>query len=134
MRIVGLALTGMLAVSAATPAHTDPLGSKMEPARRAPGVIQVWDGGGSGRHHVPDGTGGGGHPAPGHTREWKRGWVPPHWGPNRYFGGWGPPGAWGGPYSIWGGPYVPYGSYGDWGALWYPYAEWRGPTGGWGNP
>src|SRR5689334_16801854 len=39
MRIVGLALTGMLAVSAVTPADTDPLGSKMEPARRArPGL------------------------------------------------------------------------------------------------
>ena|SRR5271166_552635 len=52
--------------------------------------------------------------------------VPPRWGPNGYPGGWGP----------YGGPPVP--TYWVWGpsggAFDYPFADWRGPTGGWGNP
>ena len=74
------------------------------------------------------------HPNPHLSGQWEGHWAPSHWAPNGYYGLWGPPGAWGGPYTVWGGPYVPYRYYGDWGALWYPYAEWRGPHGGWGNP
>jgi hypothetical protein len=122
MRIVGLALTGMLAVSAATPAHTDPLGSKMAPVRMPPGVIQMWDYGGSGRHSGAIGA----RPTAGRAHQWNDRGGPPHWGPNRYSGGSGPYGRPGVPtYWVWG----PSG-----GAFDYPFADWRGPTGGWGNP
>lgn len=121
MRVVGLVLAGVLALSAPIAAHADPPGSKMRPGGPAPGIAQ-WGG-----------TGSGSHPVPGHPSQWG-GWARPYWAPNPYNGLWGPPGAWGGPYTVWGGPYVPYRSYGDWGALWYPYAEWREPFGGWGNP
>jgi hypothetical protein len=76
MRIVGLALTGMLAVSAATPAHTDPLGSKMAPVRMPPGVIQMWDYGGSGRHSGAIGA----RPTAGRAHQWNDRGGPPHWG------------------------------------------------------
>jgi hypothetical protein len=132
MRVLGLAFAVLLAVTVPTAAHANWPLSKMRPANSgpAPGIVLVWDGGGSGRHSGAFG----GHPTDGHIRHWNGQWVSPHWGPYGYFGGWGPPGAWGGPYAVWGGPDVPYRSYGDWGALWYPYAEWRGPHGGWGNP
>jgi hypothetical protein len=121
MRIVGLALTGVLALRAATPAHTDPLGSKMEPARRAPGVTQVWDGVGPGGHSAAIG----GQRTAGHLRQWNGTWVRPHWRPN-WNGGWVPNAGPGVPtYWVWG----PSG-----GAFDYPFADWRGPTGGWGNP
>jgi hypothetical protein len=124
MRVLGSALAGMLA--AATPGLTNPLPSKMERASKTPGVVQVWDGDRSGRHHVPSGAAGGWHGAPGHTPEWKGGWVPRHWRPYGYFGGWGPYGGLGvPPYWVWG----PGG-----GGFDYPFSDWRGPMGGWGNP
>ena len=66
---------------------------------RAPRVIQVWDGGGSGSPAVPDG--GGGNPAP--SGQWGENWARSHWAPDAYYGFWGPPSGWGGPYSTWGG-------------------------------
>jgi hypothetical protein len=59
---------------------------------------------------VGDGHNSNWHPAPDGGRG---GWHPPHWGP-------GVPTYW-----VWG----PSG-----GALDYPFFDWRGPTGGWGNP
>jgi len=105
MRVLGPALAGVLALSAQTGAHADPPG---------PGVVRG------------AGNSSGWHAAPGEAGQWKHGWTSPHWRPNRQYGGWGP----------YGGPPVP--SYWVWGpgggAFDYPFADWRGPTGGWGNP
>jgi len=105
MRVLGLALAGVLALSAQVAAHADPT---------APSVARG-NGGSSGWHAAPADAG-----------QWRRGWASPHWGPNRGYGGWG----------LYGGPTVP--SYWVWGpsggAFDYPFADWRGPTGGWGNP
>jgi hypothetical protein len=131
MRIFGLALAGALTLTTLMAAHADQPGPKMRPAGPALGIAR---GAGSGPAW-PAVTGGSGwQPNPRDSGQWDGNWARSHWAPNHYYGLWGPPGAWGGPYTVWGGPYVPYRSYGDWGALEYPYAEWRGPTGGWGNP
>jgi hypothetical protein len=62
----------------------------------------------------------------GHLHQWPPGSVSPNWRPNV------PPGQWG-PYP---GPGVP--TFWVWGPSGgnfdYPFADWRGPTGGWGNP
>ena len=114
MRVLELALAGVLVLSAAIPAHADQLGSKMNAGGSAAGASHG------------DGSGSGWHPVPSHVLEWKRGWVPPRWGPNGYPGGWAPYGGLPVPtYWVWG----PSG-----GAFDYPFADWRGPTGGWGNP
>ena len=123
MRILGLALAGVLALSVPIVADADTPGAKMRPAG---GMPQLNSGSGTG-------------PAAGarSIEPLERISARPHWVPNRYYGWWdGWPGPYilGGPYTVWGGPYVPYRDYGDWGALWYPYTEWRGPHGGWGNP
>jgi hypothetical protein len=80
----------------------------------APGVALVRDASSSGWHQ-----------APGHLRQGRVGSVPRHWRKN-WNSGWGPYLWPGGPtYWVWG----PGG-----GAFDYPFADWRGPTGGWGNP
>jgi hypothetical protein len=123
MRVLGLAAVGVLVVTVPIAARANEPGSNMRPSNPvpAPGIVLVWDGGGSGGH--PGAVG-----APqtaGQVRQWNRGWVRPHWGPN-WNGGWVPHGGSGGPtYWVWG----PSG-----GAFDYPFADWRGPTGGWGNP
>jgi len=112
LRILGLALTGVLAL--AMSALADPPGSKTRAASPVGGLAQT------------GGSGSAWHPAPGHVRQRQGGWVPPRWGPNGYRGGWGP----------YGGPAVP--TYWVWGpsggAFDYPFSDWRGPDGGWGNP
>ena len=104
MRVLGPALAGFLALSAQTGAHAELPG----PSVRGAGNSSGW------------------HAAPGEAGPWRHGWTSPHWRPNRQYGGWGP----------YGGPPVP--SYWVWGprggAFDYPFADWRGPTGGWGNP
>src|ERR1700720_3470079 len=68
-----------------------------------------------------DGHASNGSPAPGGG---SGGWPPPHWGPSRFNGG--PYGGAGVPnYYIW----VPGSAIFD-----DPFPDWRGPTGGWGNP
>ncbi len=121
MRVLGLALAGMLAIGAPMAAHAVPLGSDIGPARSspAPGVVQVW------------GCGWGWHPVPGHWSRRRGGWVLPHCAPHLYSWGWGPYHGWGNAYDGWEGRYGPYD---DWDALWYPYRGWRGPSRGWGNP
>jgi hypothetical protein len=119
MRIVGLILVGMLALSGQITAHADQAGSPIGPAGvgSTPRFVQVGDGSGSGWH-----------PNPRHLSQWDGDGARSHWVPNHFYGFWGPPEVWGVPYVV--VPYVPYRYYGDWGALWYPYAEWRGPHGG----
>jgi hypothetical protein len=52
MRVLGLALVGVLAITAPIAAHPNRPGSKMPPAnaRSESGVVLVWDGSGSGGH------------------------------------------------------------------------------------
>jgi hypothetical protein len=109
MRLLGLSLAGVLALTAPIAAHSASLGSNMAQAMTGPtpSVMQVGDGHGSNWH-----------PPPGDS------WSTPHSGPNRFNGGayWRP----GVPnYYIW----VPGSAVFD-----DPFPDWRGPTGGWGNP
>jgi hypothetical protein len=115
MRVGGLALAGMLALTAPVAAQFAPPGSRMGPAAAGPPAVIA---------QGPNGRGG--RQVPGHPRQQNGGPVRPHWGPNGAPGGWGPY-PWPGvpTYWVWG----PSG-----GAFDYPFADWRGPTGGWGNP
>jgi hypothetical protein len=121
MRVLELALAGVLAASVPIAAHASERGSNARPtnAGSVPSIAMAWDGEGSrGRAGTV-----GAHPT---VRQWNGGWVQPHWGPNGHPLGWGPNGWPGVPtYWVWG----PSG-----GAFDYPFADWRGPTGGWGNP
>ncbi len=119
MRVFGLAVAGMLALTTPMTGHAAPLGSSMKQLVPALGNVQVWGG-----------CGWGWHPVPGHWSRWRGGWVPPPCAPSHYDGWWGPYGGWNNAYG-WGGRYAPED---DSGALWYPYRGWRGPWGGWGNP
>jgi hypothetical protein len=114
MRVLELALAGVLALAVPMATHAAPLGSNIGAAERgaAPGVMQVGDTHGANWLPAPGGGG--------------SGWHPPHWGSSRFNGGLGPYGGPGVPtYWVWG----PSG-----GAFDYPFSDWRGPTGGWGNP
>ena len=127
MRVVGLVLLGGLTLTAPIEAQAGPVGSPASPGGvgPAPGVVQVWDGNRPGWHPMPNGWNGDWRRVSEPSRQWK-GSGPRHWAPN------GPPGGWV-PYP---GPRVP--TYWIWGrrggAFDYPFADWRGPTGGWGNP
>src|SRR5215471_5982943 len=96
MRVLGLVVAAMLAVTAPIAGRAAPSGSSMKQLIPA---VQVWAG-----------CGWGWHPVPGHWSQWRGGWVPPHCAPNHY-GGWGPygtgQGAYGGwwPQRDWGGSY-----------------------------
>jgi len=110
LRALGLALAGALALTAPVTAHSTSLGSNMGRAMTGPAfsVMQVGDGHGSSWHPAP----GGGV------------WNTPHSGPSRFNGG---------PYWVHGVPnyyvWVPGSAIFD-----DPFPDWRGPTGGWGNP
>jgi hypothetical protein len=122
MRIVGLVLAGAMAASFATPGRANPAVSRTEPARPALGIVKVWDRNGPAWHHAPAG----GQTAPGQNHNWRGGWVPTYAGPYHHLGGWSPYGAPGVPtYWVW----VSGSAVFD-----YPFSDWRGPTGGWGNP
>ena len=114
MRVRGVALAGVLALSVPVTAHSASLGSNIGQAMTGltPGVMQVGDWHGSNWHPAPGGGGGG--------------WHSPHSGQNRFNGGWGP----------YGGPAVPnYWVYVPGSAVFDdPFPDWRDPTGGWGNP
>jgi hypothetical protein len=122
MRVLGLALGGSLALTATVAAQAAPLGSHMGPAAAGPA-----------RHRASMGWQSSGLASG--AQRWGR-WLASDarslapmerrmgsaWGPNGPPGGSGP----GAPtYWVWG----PSG-----GAFDYPFADWRGPTGGWGNP
>src|SRR5690349_9523403 len=103
MRVLGLALGGVLAAAAPMAAMAAPLGTNSRAATTgsASGIVKVADGSDSGRHAASGGALHW-HPVPGQSSQWKGGWVPSHWGPNRHYGGWGPYGAVGGPvYWVW---------------------------------
>jgi hypothetical protein len=124
MRLLGLAFAVLLGVTVPIAAYANGPRANIGPAKSGPasGIVLVWDGGASGGRSGAFG----GQPTAGHVRQWNGQWVPPHWGPNGYYGGWGP----------YGGPGVP--TYWVWGpgggAFDYPFSDWRGPMGGWGNP
>jgi len=92
MRVLGLALVGVLALTAPIAAHAVPLAGGTEPTATDParGIIQVWGG-----------CGWGWHPVPGHWSQWRGGWVPPRCAPNHNGGGWGGYGGGQGPYGGW---------------------------------
>jgi hypothetical protein len=121
MRVLGLAFAVLLAVTVPIAADANGPRSNMGPANSgpAPGIVLAWDGGGSGGRSGAFG----GERTAAHPRQWNGQWGPP----NRHFGGWRPYGGPGVPtYWVWG----PSG-----GAFDYSFAaDWRGPTGGWGNP
>jgi len=119
MRVFGLAVAGMLALSTPMMGNAAPLGSSMKQAVPASGIVPVWGD-----------CGWGWHPVPGNCSRWRGGWVPPHCAPSHYYGKWGPYGSWDNAYGLVGR----YGLEDDWDALWYPYRGWRGPSRGWGNP
>ena len=117
MRVLKFALAGVLALTVSVAGHADPWGSKTGPvgAGPAPGV-QVWGCNGPGYHPMPNGWDGDWRRVPGPLRQsngGSSGWrtcclrpsIPAYWV-------WGPSG----------------------GAFDYPFSDWRGPTGGWGNP
>jgi hypothetical protein len=114
MRVLGMALAGMLVLTASMAAHAVPQGPKMGSAGTgvAAETVQVGDGHSSNWRSAPGSRG--------------SGWRPHQWRPSRYYGGWVP----------YGGPGVPtYWVWGSQGGAWdYPFADWRGPNGGWGNP
>jgi hypothetical protein len=123
MRVAGLVLAGIIAIIAPIAAHANGPGSSIGPAKAGPppGIVLAWDGGGSGGRSGPIG----GHATTGHARQWNGGPGDAHRGQDRQYGAWG---FYGGPaptYWVW----VPGSAVFD-----YPFADWRGPTGGWGNP
>ena len=124
MRVLELTLAGIaLATATNIAALAGGPGSNVRPAAAEPAsnLMRVWDGGGSGGRSGTISS-----PTAGHARHWNGQGLPPHWGPNRYYDGRGPyPGPGVPTYWVWG----PSG-----GAFDYPFADWRGPTGGWGNP
>jgi hypothetical protein len=124
MRVLGVLLAFLLAVTVSIAAHASGPRSNVAPANSGPvpGIMLAWDGGGSRGHSGAFG----GQRTASHARQRNGQWAPQHWGPTRYYGGLGPYGGPGVPtYWVWG----PSG-----GAFDYPFSDWRGPTGGWGNP
>ena len=124
MHVLGPALAGALAIIAPMAAHASGLGSNWRStnAGPAPNIVLVGYGGGSGGHSGAIG----GRPTAGRAQQWNRGPGFAHWEPNHQYGGRG----------FYGGPSVP--TYWVWvpgsAVFDYPFADWRGPTGGWGNP
>jgi hypothetical protein len=116
MRALRLALAGAMALAVSIAAQAGPLGVARADRDAASGVVQIQDRGGPDWRRAPNhGTGS--------PRQWKDGWQR---GPNGGVVGWGShPGTGVPTYWVWG----PSG-----GAFDYPFADWRGPTGGWGNP
>ena len=128
MSVLRLALAGALVLTAPIAVQASPLGSNMGRAEvdRATGIEQVGDGNGPGYHPMPNGWNGDWRRVAGPSRHWNGGPVSPRGCPNCPTSGWGPYLGSGFPaYWVWG----PSG-----GAFDYPFVDWRGPTGGWGNP
>ena len=106
MRVLGWVLAGTLALTASIEVQAGSLGPSWSP--------------------MPSGWDGDWRRAPGPSRQWNGGPVSPRWCPDCPAGGWGLPAGSGVPtYWVWGPS--------D-GAFDYPFTDWRGPTGGWGNP
>jgi hypothetical protein len=88
MRVLGQAFAVLPAVTVPIAAHANGQRSKVGPANSgpAPGIVLAWDGGSSGGHSRAIR----GQPRADHVRQWNGQWLPPHWGPRRYYGTWGP--------------------------------------------
>ena len=124
MRIFGLALAGVLTITAPFVAHANEPGSNGRAAtnaRTGSKVVLAWDGGGSDGHSGANG----GRPPAGRAQQWNRGPGFAHWGPNHVSTAGGVPMA--GRCRLTGSGFL--GVHFD-----YPFVDWRGPTGGWGNP
>jgi hypothetical protein len=123
MRAVGLVLAGVLATTTPLSGHAAGPGSNMRPADRGPvsNIELVWDDG------VPAALrshgGASQRTAASHSGTGER--ASAHWGQNRQYGGSGVYGAAVPTYWLW----VPGSAIFD-----YPFPDWRGSTGGWGNP
>jgi hypothetical protein len=101
MRVLGLALAGVLALTLPNVAHAVPLEGKV--GQNTTGIKP-------GSKYGEAAVGGGIRS----WSQWRGGWVPPHCVPNRDDGGWGSPhGGWGNPPGTWGayrgGQQGPYG-------------------------
>ena len=124
MRVLGVAFAVLIAGTMPITAHANGPPPDIGPAnvRTAPQIVLVWDGDNPGvRPGAPAGQ-----RTAGQVRQWNGQWVPPHWRRGGYSGAWGPYGGPGVP-TYW--AYVPGSAVFD-----YPFSDWRGPTGGWGNP
>jgi hypothetical protein len=121
MRVVGLVLAGIFAIMVPIAGHADGPKLNLRPANQGAtsNIVPVWEGGRSDRQSGAIG----GHTATGRAQQWNGG---PHWRPTGRPFGWGPY-AWQGVPTYW--VWVPGSAVFD-----YPFADWRGPTGGWGNP
>src|SRR5262245_4915896 len=128
MRCFGLMLIATLALTSPIAAQAQPLGSPITSgvAGPAPGVVKVQDGYGPRYHPMPRGWDGDWRQTPAPSRQWSGGGVSQRWSPT------GPPSG----SACCQGPGIP--TYWVWGpsggAFDYPFTDWRGPTGGWGNP
>ena len=87
----------------------------------SPVAVLAWDSGGSSTHPGAIGA----RPVVNPIPQWNRGASFNHWRQNRPYGPWGFNGLPVPTYWVW----VPGSAVFD-----YPFADWRGPTGGWGNP
>jgi hypothetical protein len=123
MRVPGLALLSVLAITTPMAVQAGGPVLNMRPAKAGLGstLVLVWDGGGSGGHSGAVAV----HRSAGRA-EWNGRGAVPHWAQNRYYGGCCFYGGWSAPaYWVW----VPGSAVFD-----DPFPDWRGPTGGWGNP
>ena len=121
MRVLGLALAAAMAISLPIAAHADGAGRGRGSATAGPmpGIGLT----GAGPAMDTFAAIGGGRPAAGQSH---RGRVSPLGRGSPFAPAWIPFGGPGVPaYWVWG----PSG-----GGFDYPFADWRGPTGGWGNP
>jgi hypothetical protein len=98
MRVLELALAGVLAVTVPIAEQANGPASNVRPVNTgpAPTIMLAWDGGASGRQARSID-----HPTAGHVHQWNGGWVAPHWLANPR--GWGPYGRQHVPtYWVWG--------------------------------
>jgi hypothetical protein len=119
MRVLGLAV--IFAITVPVAGHADAPKLNLRPADQGATskILFVAEGGRSDRQSGAIG----GHTAADQVEQWNGGH---HRGPNGRPFGWGPY-PWQGVPTYW--VWVPGSAVFD-----YPFADWRGPTGGWGNP
>src|ERR1700757_686649 len=90
MRVLGIMFASLLAVTVSIAAHASRPRSSVAPANSGSArIVLAWDDIGSRGHSGAFG----GQRTAGHARQW----APPHWAPNRYYGGLSPPRGAGGP-------------------------------------
>jgi hypothetical protein len=119
MRVLGLAVAGIFAITVPVAGHADAPKLNLQPADQGATskILLVAEGGRSDRQSRAIG----GHTAAGQVQQWNGGH---HRGPNGRPFGWVPY-PWQGVPTYW--VWVPGSAVFD-----YPFADWRGPTGGWG--